>query len=351
MNKITKIRDFHGSRSTGVGSSDIPILAGMSKRYGSTTLKLWERKTGRQPEWQGNERTRVGNDLEAYVLRRFIEDRYGADEADAFYLAARRGRSYREFKSKTEARHPERAYCLAHADLVVECRADIEYNAETMPEAYIVEAKTVGAYAAKRREGEIFSGYDMEDMSAQGIPDAVYLQVQWQMYCYGISEAYVAALIDNQYGCWGPIEADKRTQESALALAERFWRLVETDTTPAPETWDDVCSLYPHSSNTTAMVGGDDEHHVREMISRDKDLAARIKKLESERDDIKNAIGVMIGGNQVLASAEGDILAKASEQTRETVSLSKIKKDLPDIAAQLETAGIITKSNYRQVRY
>jgi len=46
MNKYSKIKDFHASRATGVGSSDIPILAGLSKRYGSTTLTLWQEKTG-----------------------------------------------------------------------------------------------------------------------------------------------------------------------------------------------------------------------------------------------------------------------------------------------------------------
>lgn len=344
MNKYTRIRDFHATRATGVGSSDIPILAGMYRRRGSTTLSLWESKTGRTPPWDGNERTRVGHDLEAYVLMRFIEERYGPETAERFYFNKLRDRSSGPLKAMTEARHPERSYCIAHCDML----ADIDNGVD---EPYIVEAKTVGMMAGKRREGEIFTGYDLEDRSAQGIPDAVYLQVQWQLFCYGVSTGWVAALIDNQYGTWGPIAADRKVQEKCLALAERFWRLVETDTPPPPETWDDVQRLFPYQQDTTAMISGPEEDHVREMVKRDKELAAHIKRLDDEREDIKNAVGILIGGNSVLASAEGDVLAKSSSQSRESVSVSKLKKEAPEIEAQLRAAGLVSVSSFRTVRY
>jgi predicted phage-related endonuclease len=373
MNKYTKIKDFHGERAKGVGSSDIPILSGLSRRYKATTYTLWEQKTGRAEPWAGNERTRVGKDLEAYTLARFVEEKFGEDEADKFYMSALRERSYGPFKAKTEARHPDRRYCLAHADLLVDgappsvysyvpvseiVRA--EFNEETRTwgpcgefvEPFIVEAKTVGLMASKRREGQIFTGYDITgNKTAQDIPDSVFLQVQWQLYCYDIRTAWVAALIDNQYHTFGPIVADPRVQGKCLALAERFWQLVEADTPPAPETWDDVQALWPHQANTTAMIAGDDEAKVREMIARDKALAERVKSIDEERDEIKNAIGILLGENSVLASAEGDVLAKSSETTRESVSLSKIRKSMPQIATELEQAGIITTSTYRTVRF
>jgi len=347
VNRYTKIRDFHGERSRGVGSSDIPVLAGLYRNYGSTTLKLWQQKTGRIERWNGNERTAWGHKLEGMVLREFIARHYDEDAADEFIVAKRRGRSTGPFKTETEARHPERPYCLAHADLVVHFD-----RAQDSEEPYIVEAKTAGMMSGKRREGVIFSGYDPDDLTAQGIPDAVYLQVQWQMYVYGVSTSYVAVLIDTaDYREYGPISSDARVQEKCLALAERFWRLVETDTTPAPETWDDVQALFPHQADTTAMVGGEDELRIREMIGRDKDLSARIKALEEEREDIKNAVGILIGGNSVLAAADGQVLAKSAEQTRESVALSKIAKAAPDIEAQLRQLGLVTTSTYRTVRY
>jgi len=345
MHRYWKISDFHGARSTGVGSSDIPTLAGLNRSYKNTTLTLWQTKTGRTPRWDGNERTRVGKDLEAYTLARFVEEKFGNDVADRFYMAKLRDRSHSRFKCNTEARHPERKYCLAHADLLV------DEGVGEYAEPFIVEAKTVGAMAGKRREGAIFTGYDWDDRSAQGIPDSVFLQTQWQLLVYGVRTAWAAALIDNQYGTWGPIIADPRVQEKCLALAERFWLLVESDTPPAPETWDDVQSLFPHQTDTTAMISGDQEASVREMISRDKQVAGRIKLLETERDDIKNAIGIMLGENAVLASAEGDILAKSSEQSRESISLSKLKKDAPDIEKMIRDKGLVSVSSFRTVRF
>ena len=127
--------------------------------------------------------------------------------------------------------------------------------------------------------------------------------------------------------------------------------VLDPDETPAPETWDDVQALFPHQADTTAMVGGEDELRIREMIGRDKDLSARIKALEEEREDIKNAVGILIGGNSVLAAADGQVLAKSAEQTRESVALSKIAKSAPDIEAQLRQLGLVTTSTYRTVRY
>jgi predicted phage-related endonuclease len=280
------------------------------------------------------------------VLREFLAKRYGEDVADDFLSAKRRGRSTGPFKSDTECRHPERKYCLAHADLLVDGVLD-------MPgEPFLVEAKTAGMMSGKRREGKIFTGYDPDDLTAQGIPDAVYLQVQWQLYVYGIQTAYVAVLIDtSDYREYGPIIADARVQEKCLALAERFWNLMEANTPPAPETWDDVVSLFPTQTDTTAMISGDDESRVREMIARDKVAAAKIKDYEAEREDIKNAIGILIGENAVLASGEGDILAKTSEQSRESVSLAKLKKDAPEIEQALRDKGLVTKSTFRTVRF
>jgi predicted phage-related endonuclease len=357
MNKYTKIKDFHGERAKGVGSSDIPTLAGLSRRYGSTSLTLWQQKTGRAEPWAGNNRTEWGHKLEGLVLREFLVSRYGEDVADEFLTAKRRGRSAGAFKTDTEARHPDRPYCLAHADLLVDGPVQTP-DGQTFatddgrPPEYIVEAKTAGMMSGKRREGQIFTGYDPDDRSAQGIPDAVFLQVQWQMYCYGVNLAWVAVLIDTaDYREYGPIVADARVQEKCLALAERFWRLVESDTAPAPETWDDVQALFPHQDDTTAMISGNDEQRVRKMIAEDKALAERAKAIDERRDDIKNAIGILIGANSVLASGEGDVLAKTSETTRESVSLGDLKKKAPDIERQIREAGLVKASTFRTVRF
>lgn len=331
MNKYTKIKDFHGSRLLGVGSSDIPILAGLTRQWESTPVTLYQDKKQLRPKWEGNERTEWGHKLEGLVLKEFINRRYGEDAGGPF-------------KTNTEATHPERPYCLAHADLIVD-------EADHPETAYIVEAKTTGMMAGKRKEGKIFSGYDPEDLSAQGIPDAVFLQVQYQMYVYGVDLAYVAVLIDTaDYREYGPIHADKKVQEKCLALAEKFWNCVQTSTPPAPETWEDVGILFPDKKNETTMISGEAEEKVKAMIFKDRSLAAKIKECESERDEIKTAIGVLIGENSVLASASGDVFATSGEQSRESISLKTIKDKAPEIEAKIRELGLVSVSKFNVLR-
>lgn len=191
MNPIQKITDFAASRLRGVGSSDIPILSGLYTGYKETALTLWREKRGLAPGFEGNERARWGTALEPVVLARWVEDHYGADVAHAYLVNRLNGLDTGALLSNTECYHPERAYCMAHADLV----DDSPYEDVG---ACIVEAKTSGRFAGRRREGYQFTGYDPDDLSAQGIPDAVYLQTQWQLYVYGIKAAFVVVLIDTR---------------------------------------------------------------------------------------------------------------------------------------------------------
>lgn len=356
MNKYRKIGDFHGSRRLGVGSSDIPVLAGLYKNYGSTPLTLWQEKTGRAERDAENNRTYWGRRLEGIVLREFVARRYGDEAADKLFSGHRAGRSSGPFKVLTEAFHPDYPFALAHCDMLADGAQlggeGADGEALEIEAPYIVEAKTAGLYSAKRREGRIFAGYDPDDMTAQGIPDAVFLQVQWQLFCYGVESAYVAVLIDTaNYREYGPIMADARVQEKCLALASRFWRLVEADTPPAPETWDDVQKLFPDQKDTTAMVSGDIEIKARTMIERKKIIAQRIKDEEEELDDIKNAIGVLLGENSTLAAANGDILARSTEQSRESLSIAALRKEAPTVEADLRARGLISKAEFRVVRF
>jgi len=150
---------------------------------------------------------------------------------------------------------------------------------------------------------------------------------------------------------YGPILPDLKVQEQALALAERFWWHVQRDKEPKPETWADVCSLYPEQQETTVMVSGDEELRALEMVRRAGEIADKIKNLETERDDIKNAIGILIGENSVLATADGRILARSAPRSRESVALSNIEKKAPELAARLRAEGLVTSSSWRELRF
>lgn len=341
MNPYHRIRDFHGARLTGIGSSDIPTLAGFGKPYKDTPYTLWLEKTGRALGREAGPRAEWGHRLEPVVVAKWIETIYGVEAARAFYAARIRDRSSGPFKVLTEARIPERSYVLAHADLIIDSDAPA-----------LLEAKTTGFFSGKRREGEAFLGYDPDDLSHQGIPDPVYLQVQWQLLAYGIQTAYVAVLIDTgDYREYGPIMAAPRVQEKCLALAERLWWHVEHDKEPKPETWSDVAKMWPVPEPKTAMVGGDDEMRARECAAEYWRLGESIKALEARRDEYKNALGIYIGENGTLVTSEGMKLATSSLQRNPPVTdLKRLREEQPGIYTSLVEGGYISQTERRELR-
>lgn len=344
MNPYHRIRDFHAARAKGVGSSDVPTLALLNLRYGQTPYGLWAVKTGREAPWPGNDAAWWGRQHENTVLYRWVRDHYGEEVAERFLAAKLRGRSTNELKVLTEARHPERRYCLAHADLLVDAGA--------MDEGPIVEAKSHSYHAARRGEDPDF-GYAAEDRSQNGLPASVFLQVQWQELVYGIEVADVAALINtNDYREYGPVLADPRTQEKCLALAERFWWHVERDEPPKPENWEDVRKLFPQVQPTTAMIAGDAELAARQMKERAERMRRAMARMQARLDDMKNAVGLLIGGNSVLATAEGQVLAKAWETGRWYAhEIKKLEQTEPDLVKKLVDGGYLSRSEWRELRF
>lgn len=350
MNSYHKIKDFDAERLRGVGSSEIPILAGMTKKYfqdylwvktgqieslNQTVRTLWLVKAGRVVQVRDpkkDKRKMWGNHLEPLILREFIGPRYGDEVAHEFYRNATRAEpvSSGPFKTKVGAFHPQYKFAMAHTDLLI----DGELDGVALPQL-IVEAKSSGFMAGKRREGAVFDGYDEDDLSQFGIPDKVFMQWQWQAFCFGVEEGYVCPLIDTaDYREYGPIIYDPRHVEKSLALAERFWWHVEHDKEPAPQTWGDVLSVYPDLENKTAMVSGEAEMEARRMIARGADLKARKKAIEEELEDVKAGLGILAGDqrtedgklvrsmNTVLAASDGEPLAKFRDQTKDTLTLT-----------------------------
>jgi hypothetical protein len=342
MNQFTRLKDkdFQKGRRY-IGASDVPTLALMNLRYNQTPLMLWETKTGREKPWGGNERTRAGKELEPIALKWGLEKLGAIDgpAARSFLVSFIRGKDHLSFRALTECRH-DRGYIVAHADLV-----DID-------KPFIMEAKTAGFFGA-HRGGDINYGYDMDDLSANGIPSSVYLQVQTQLLCYDIPEAYVTAMIDTgTHRLYGPITAHKKTQEKILALCERFWWHVENDKPPKPEAWADVVKLNPVlDAESKTVVGGDDEQKAKEMKARADALRKRAKEIDAELEDIKNGIGLILGANKYLESSSGESLAMSFDVARLNVSEKDLRNKYPELHQKLFQEGIIKESKYRNIKY
>ena len=344
---------FHASRARSIGSSDVPVLAGLTARYGSTPLSLWREKTGRGEPFAGNERTWWGTELESTILYRYVLDEHGAAAADDYRIDRARGAKNGTLVSEAQFRAPEYPWAVAHPDLV-----DLTDNDAPR----IQEAKSTGMMAAMRRDDDDY-GYGRDDRSLGGIPLSVYLQIQWQMLCAGIDTAGVSVLIDtSDYRAYGPGGAHKPTQERLLALAERFWWHVEHDTPPAPATWGDVVTLWPTTRDAFAVVSLDQEYQVGhddgtpvmvrlvELFRERERLTARQKQDKRRLDDIQRAVGLLIGDNAKLQTDDGRVLASRYETKRETTSVKRLDEHDPELGQRLRDAGVITEHTITQLR-
>jgi putative phage-type endonuclease len=69
--KTTTHEEWLAERKKSLGGSDVGAVLGMSEY--SSPYTVWAEKTGKLPPFEGNEWTRLGNDLEGYVAQRFCE--------------------------------------------------------------------------------------------------------------------------------------------------------------------------------------------------------------------------------------------------------------------------------------
>lgn len=197
---MPNIKESHAHR---IGCSQLAQALGITRNFG-TRYDLWAQHTGRQTRQDiGNElRVALGEPMEE-VLKPFVEDRLG--------------RKLR--RDRVEYVH-HTLPLVAHLDF----RAEKVKGERYRP---VVDMKTSLGWGARHRFGE--DGTDEVD-------DGVLLQMQGYTLLTGAPVAYVAALVPGPELKLYTIEADKELHQMIEDGVADFWKLVETDTPPAPET-------------------------------------------------------------------------------------------------------------------
>ena len=372
MNNYTRLRDIQAShRGPVVGASEISTLALYNLRHGQTPATLWEEHTGRTAPRELGEPGWWGHAHEPTILYRYVRDHFDEDTARAFLSGYWRSRSHGPFKVLTEFRRRiTHGMAIAHPDLLIEgsfwskvlgaARGDLQEvtvttTARSVPR--LVQAKSHGYHTAKRRDDPDF-GYDPEDRSQNGLPASVFLQEQWEMFCADLPEADVVPLIDtNDYREYGPVRADPKTQEQALALAERFCWHVERDVAPDPEAWIDIVHRDPVMREESAIHPLEAAVELRgEQVTLADMLASYAKAQGDERragarkSDIKTALGVLLGGNRFLTTPEGRVIASRIQSESVDISLKDLKREHPEVYALVEPYCKPVKTDYVSIR-
>jgi predicted phage-related endonuclease len=279
--------DIAASHRTRLGCSKIAQALGLS-RWG-TAYQLWEQYTGKAP-WPniGHQlRVALGEPMET-VLKPHVEERLGR-----------------------QLRRDRREYLHPTMPLV----GHVDYRATTgrgSPRP-VVDMKTSLGWGAKSRFGD--DGTDQVD-------DDVLLQMQGYMLLTGATTAYVAALVPGPDLKIYMIHADPELHPLIEEGVEAFWWHVQNDTPPKLQTLEDVARRFAESI-AGQTVAADDE--AMQILAELRDLNARRKALDYERDMAELALKTRMGDAEALINLDGKPLCTWKNQSSTRVDTSALK--------------------------
>ena len=349
MNTFTYLkpedRDFTGRRNY-IGASDMSALAGIDKY--KTAYRLYLKLTGDKSVVEDRtehleEQASWGHALEPMVIHQFFVRRYGVVLADKWLQSRIKGSAKHKMAngvvvhSFTEALCPQFEHGKAHADCLVEEPAELhrinddgtmgQYTGET----YLIEAKTTSSFNTRGVDKR--HGYDFSVTSVEGFPLGVWLQDQWQMLCYKVEKVYTCCLMGGQrWQAFGPAIYAPKIAEKLLAKAQKMWRHVEAKEPVTPGDFSDVCHLFPKTEkNTSTVVSGPIEEEAVAKVLRAAAISAKVKKLEAELEEIKNGLGIELGGHNYLEASDGTKLATQVNSSFEQLDAKLYLTDHPDV--------------------
>ncbi len=285
---------WHQWRGQGIGASDAPVVAGLS-RYKSR-YQLWLEKTGQGSPRPPNEAMKWGLRLEDVIAE-----------------------AYRE-----------RTGTITHSAQVQRTHPNYEWMRCTLDgltaENRVVELKAAGLGTARGLG---------EDGDSDSLPNEWILQVQHQLAVTGLEWADVAVFMPQLELRIYPVRRDDDLIGSLIDTESEFWGQVCNRVEPEPETLEDLEDWHRRvkPKGTRVAIENDEimttAHYYK--ISGDN-----VKKWEQERDDAKYELIRALAGNefgdlpdgrvirlQSIEVAERDQHVKAHTQLRLTIKEPK----------------------------
>lgn len=287
-------------RNMGIGGSDASVIMGLNSY--KSPYQLWLEKIGEAaPEdLTGNPFVYWGQKNEPNIADWFNEE------------------TGKKVQRLGTLRNKEYPFMIANVDRTV-----IGENAG-------LEIKTAGAPQYKKWKGD-------------EIPDAYYCQCLHYMAVTGTDYWYIAVLLGGNDAKWKRIERNEEDIKALIEKEKEFWNLVETKT-PPPVDGSMSCAnalkmKYKGDPGSETMLPVEAEELINEL---DKD--AEVEKALKESIQLKrNRLMEMMGDFEVGRIGDRKVTWKVTKG-RESISLSRIKKEDKGSYEALKAAGLITMS-------
>lgn len=281
-------------RSQYLGGSDIAAILGHDS-YRSP-LQVFLEKKGRVKPFEGNRETLAGQIFEKSILELYIKSFPNAS-------------SLRPLSDEElEIVHPQHDFLVGHPDGIDE-------------EGYIVEAKNVGP--------RMRSSWPHDENDVHLLPKSYRIQVLYYMALFHVNGTPIkGAKIIAYFGGSDlrvyTIPYDENAARVFIKAACDFWtHYILKDKEPDPLTFRDVASFVTVDPHASIQANLD----TRILVSLIQDKDEEIKKLNKEREELKEKVALFMGENEILLDDQEHTLATFKMYTRESVNTKRLKED------------------------
>lgn len=176
-----------------------------------------------------------------------------------------------------------------------------------------------------------FAGHHWDE----GIPTAIRVQVQAEMFVAGTEKAAVVVWIGGREFrlYWEPRD-ERFIREHMIPACETLWAQVEAGTPPSPSTVAEVNEVYPSEEATVDL--SDEAFEVLERIGL---LSSDIKAQEAERDALKVALADYVKTADTLLWQGQKVATWKTQKGRQSFDRAALEAAHPDIVAAFTRQG------------
>ena len=259
--KTTSHEGWLEERKKSLGGSDVGAVLGMSEY--SSPYTIWAEKTGKLPPFEGNEWTRLGNDLEDYVAKRFCEASGLKVVNDT---STWRNSKYPHLHANIDRK-------VVGMKAGVECKVTSELNAK------------------KYKNGEFPDRFYAQCVEYLCVTEFKRWFLVVLIYGKGI-KIYQMTRIPNDVipeWCEASVYVEDGEIESLAKATADFWEYVKSKTPPAVDgsdsTSETISTIFPNSNTETVNLFAY-EDSLRQYIA----LGKQIKELKTLQDEMANKV-------------------------------------------------------------
>lgn len=288
------------TRNAGIGGSDAGIIMGLNPRKSLYTL--WLEKTGaKEPDdLSNNEKVYWGTQLEDLVAKEF---------------ALRTGYKVRKMGTVQSIEYP---FMIANVDRWI------------VGQDFGLECKTANEYAK-------------DDWKDDELPASYYCQCLHYMAVTDAPCWWIAVLVGGNHFVHKKIERNEDDIKALIAEEKKFWEMVKTNTPPpidgTTSCMNAIKGKYVADPSSETILPDEAADIISEL---DKD--AEVEKALKESIQLKkNLLMDMMGKFEVGRVGDRKVTWKMTK-SKETISLSRIKKEDKGSYEALKAAGLITMS-------